>query len=61
MFLLSVQNDFYIILSSYVEGYMKKNSSLSFMSLVGLKASKIWKIFGKSYCGDSLQIIFRRK
>ena len=30
MFLLSVQNNFSIILSLYVEGHVKKNSSLNF-------------------------------
>ena len=40
MFLLRAQNDFYVIRSSYVEGYVQKNSSLS---LVGFQASKIWK------------------
>ena len=61
MFLLSAQNDFYIILSSYVEGYVKKNSSLNFMSLVCFQASKIWKFFWKIYYEASFQIIFRKK
>ena len=43
MFLLSVQKNFYIILSLYVEWYVKKNSSLNFMSLVGFQASYIGK------------------
>ena len=30
MFLLSVQNKFYVIMSSYVEEHVKKNSSLKF-------------------------------
>ena len=30
-----------VILSSYVKGHVKKNSSLNFMSLVGFQASKI--------------------
>ena len=45
MFLLSAQNNFYIISSSYVAGYVKINSSLNFMSLVGFQASKIWMFF----------------
>ena len=45
MFLLSVQNNFYIILSSYVERHAKQNSSLNFMSLVGFQASEIWIFF----------------
>ena len=61
MFLSSVQNNFYIILSSYVEGYTKNNSSLNFMSLVGFQASKVWKFFWKIYCETSLQIISRKK
>ena len=32
MFLLSTQNNFYIILSSYIEEHVQKNSSLNFMS-----------------------------
>ena len=31
MFLLSVQNNSYIVSSSYVEGYLKQNLSLDFM------------------------------
>ena len=49
MFLLSAQNNFCIILSSFVEGYVKKNSSLNFMSLVGFQASKSGSFFGKCY------------
>ena len=41
MFLLSAQNNFYIILSSYVEGREQINSSQNFMSLVGFQASNI--------------------
>ena len=47
LLLLSVQNNFHIILSSYVEGYVKKNLSLNFTSLVRLQASKIWMVFKK--------------
>ena len=47
MFLLNAQNNFYIILSSYVEGHVQKNSSLNFMSAVGFQASEIWIFFGK--------------
>ena len=45
MFLLCAQNNFYIKMSSYVEGHVQKNSSLNFMSLVGFQASKIWMFF----------------
>ena len=45
MFLLSVQTNFHIILSSYIEGHLKQNSSLNFMSLVGFQASEIWMFF----------------
>ena len=31
MFLLSAQNSFYIMLSSYVEGHVQKNWSLNFL------------------------------
>ena len=47
MFLLSAQNNFYVIMSWYVEGTCEKNSSLNFMSLVGFQASKICMFFGK--------------
>ena len=40
MFPLSAQTHFFIILSSYVEEHVKKNSSLSFISLVGLENLK---------------------
>ena len=49
MFLLSAQNNFYIILSSYVEGLVQKNSSLNFMSSVGFQVSKIWMFFWKLF------------
>ena len=49
MFLLSNQNNFYIILSSYVEGHVQKNSSLNFMSLVGFQTCKIWMFFWKIF------------
>ena len=42
MFLLSAKNNFYITSSSYVEGHVKKHSSLNFMPVVGFQASKIW-------------------
>ena len=51
MFLLSAHNNCYIILSSYVERHLQKNSSLNFMPLVGFQASKIWIFFWKIYCG----------
>ena len=41
IFLLSAQNNAYVILSSYVEGHVRKKSSLNFMSPVGFQASKI--------------------
>ena len=59
MFLLSAQNNFYIILSSCVEGHVQKNSSLNFMSPVGFQASEVWMFFYKIYCAASLEIIFR--
>ena len=61
MFLLSAHNNFYIILRSYVEDHVKKNSSLNFMSMAGFQASKIWTFFWKTYCEDSLEIILRKK
>ena len=61
MFLLSVQTNFYIILSSYIEGHVKQNSSLNFMSFVGFPASEIWTFFLKIYCRASFEIILRQK
>ena len=61
MFLLSIQTNFYIILSLYVEGLMKKNSSLSFILSVCFQASKIWMFFGKIYYRASFEINFSQK
>ena len=61
MFLLSAQNNFYVILRSYLESYVKKNSSLNFVFLVGFQAFKILKFICKIYFEASLQIIFRKK
>ena len=47
MYLLSAQSDFYIILSSYVESHVKKNSSVNFMSSVGFRPPKSECFFGK--------------
>ena len=47
MFLLSAQDNFYIRLSTYVEGHVKKKSSLNFMSSVGFQASKMWTFLWK--------------
>ena len=47
MFLLSAQNNFCVILSSYVEGHVKNNSNLNFISLVGFQTSKTGCFFGK--------------
>ena len=48
------------IILSYVKGHLK-NSSLNFMSSVGLQASKIWMFFWKIYCRTSFEIIFMQK
>ena len=53
MFLLSGQNNFYIILSSYPEGHVKG------IQKGMLQASKISMDFCKIYCGASFEIIFR--
>ena len=64
---LSAQNNSYIILSSYVEGHVQKNSTLNFMSLVGFQASKIWtfffgkffmELFWKSFSGRNSSLEF---
>ena len=60
MFLLNTQNNFYIILSSYVEGNEKKKSSLNFMCLVCFQTSKIWIFGGKLFWWASLEIIFQK-
>ena len=54
MFLLSDQNNFYIILSSHAEGPMRKNSSLSFMSLVRFQAFKIWMLFFGKFTAEQV-------
>ena len=64
MFLLSAQNNFYVILRSYLESYVKsefRKLSLNFVFLVGLQAFKILKFICKIYFEASLQIIFRKK
>ena len=48
--LLGSQDNFYIILSSYVERHLKKKkkkSGLNFMSLIAFHVSKIWRLYGK--------------
>ena len=45
MFLISVHNNFYIILGSYLEGHVKINSSLNFMYSIGFQGSKISMFF----------------
>ena len=42
MFLLNTENNFVTIFSSCVEGHVKKNSIMNFMSSVGFQASKNW-------------------
>ena len=42
MFLWSAQKNSHIILSSYVDGHVQKNSSMNFMSSIGFQTSKIW-------------------
>ena len=56
MFQFSAQNNFYIILSLYVEGHMQKSLSLNFMCPVGFQASKIWMFFWKIYCAASREV-----
>ena len=58
MFLSTAENKFYLIMSSYVEEHVKKNSSLNFMSLVGFQASKTC-IFLENF--EIFEIIFRQK
>ena len=58
MFLLSVQINFYIILSSYIEGHVKQNSSLNFMSLVGFPASEIWMFFFWKFTAEQVLKLF---
>ena len=60
MFLLSAQNNFYIILSSYVEGYVKKFKS-EFHVFGWFLGLKNLDVFRKPFCGASLEIIFKQK
>ena len=57
MFPLSVLNNSYLILSSYVEGHVQKN----FVSSVGFQVSEIWMFFGESFFIAILEIIFKQK
>ena len=61
MFLLSARNNFYVIMSSYLEEHVKKISSLNFMSLLGFQASKSCMFFWKNYYRASFEIISRQK
>ena len=61
MFLVSNQSNFYLIMSSYVEGHVEKSISLNFMSLVGFQTFKIYGFFWKTYCRARFEIIFRQK
>ena len=45
MFLLSDLNNFYVILSPYVEEHVQNYSSSNFMSSVDFQVSKIWMFF----------------
>ena len=50
MFLLSAQNNFYITLSSYVEGHVKKESSLKSGCFLGdFFVELIWQSFSGRY------------
>ena len=57
MFLLSPQNT---IFRSYLDGHVKKNSSLNFMSSVGFQVSKIWMFFGTFIMEPVLKSFFGR-
>ena len=59
MFLLSAQNNFYVIMRSDVEGCVKKNPSLNFLSLVGFQASKICMFFRKFTAEQVLKSFLR--
>ena len=61
MFLLSPQNNLYIIFSSYIEEHVKGNSNLNFMSSGGIQTSKIWMFLLENlYCGANSEIVFRQ-
>ena len=48
MFLLSAQKNFYIILSSPVQGYVKRNQVwISCLQMVSIQPCKVWMAFGK--------------
>ena len=59
--LIKYPNQFLYYISLYVEGLMKKNSSLSFILSVCFQASKIWMFFGKIYYRASFEINFTQK
>ena len=61
MFLLSAQNNFYFILSSYVEEYVKKKLKSEFHVFDWFHGLQILEVFLEIYCGASLETIFRQK
>ena len=48
MLILGAQDNSHIILSYYVEGHLKKNSNLNFMSSIDFQASKISIFLGSN-------------
>ena len=50
MLILGAQDNFHIILSYYVEGHLKKNSNLNFISSIDFQASEILILFENIYC-----------
>ena len=58
MFLISAQNNFYLL--SISRRICEKKISVDFMSLVDSQASNIWMLFWKIYCGASFEIISGR-
>ena len=55
MFQLSAQNNFYIVLSSYVEEQVKKNPSLNFMSFDWFPGLQNLDVFWKIYVEQVLK------
>ena len=61
LFLLSAQNNFHFSLSSYVEGYVKKEFKSAFCVFGWLPGLQNLDIFWNLYYESIFEIIFRQK
>ena len=61
MFLLSVQNNFYVIMSSYVEGHVKKKFKSKFHVFRWFPGLQNLDVVLENFCEAILEIISRQK